>query len=200
MRRSRQELVVKAVTLLVVLGGWEIAGRFVNPLFLSSPSAIAVAFYSLMGSGELPQAIASSLLAFYAWWGSQLPSPRLALAAFAVAVSGICCDVSAESLYIGWLPRDLATVGPLATLLTGGAANGLYTVAGMMLTLGTPSLRGRLRAWTWAVWASGAGLTASALAGSVTGMIVSTGIMMPMFCPWVVVLGRHLGSSDGRRI
>ena len=64
MRSSRQEFVIKAVTLLIVLGGWEIAGRYVNPLFLSSPSAIAVAMYSLTSSGELPQAIASSLLAF----------------------------------------------------------------------------------------------------------------------------------------
>jgi ABC-type nitrate/sulfonate/bicarbonate transport system permease component len=65
MKSSRQELVVKAVTLLVVLGGWEIAGKYVHPLFLSSPSAIAVAFYDLMASGELPQAIGSSLLAFF---------------------------------------------------------------------------------------------------------------------------------------
>ena len=64
MRSSRQEFVIKAVTLLIVLGGWEIAGRYVNPLFLSSPSAIAVAFVNLTASGELPQAIASSLLAF----------------------------------------------------------------------------------------------------------------------------------------
>jgi NitT/TauT family transport system permease protein len=64
MRSSRQEFFVKAVTLLVVLVGWEIAGRYVNPLFLSSPSAIAVALYGLTASGELPQAIASSMFAF----------------------------------------------------------------------------------------------------------------------------------------
>jgi NitT/TauT family transport system permease protein len=62
---TRQEFVIKAVTLLIVLGGWEVAGRYVNPLFLSSPSAIAVAFYHLTASGELPQAIVSSLLAFF---------------------------------------------------------------------------------------------------------------------------------------
>ena len=60
----KRPFIVKAVTLLVVLGAWEVAGRYVNPLFLSSPSAIAVAFYGLMLSGELPQAIASSLFAF----------------------------------------------------------------------------------------------------------------------------------------
>src|SRR6185436_18972927 len=64
MTSSRQAFAIKAITLLMVLGGWEIAGRYVNPLFLSSPSAIAVAFYDLTASGELPQAIGSSLLAF----------------------------------------------------------------------------------------------------------------------------------------
>jgi len=56
--------VVKAVTLVIVLGGWEIAGNYVNPLFLSSPSAIAVAFYELAASGELLAAILTSLLGF----------------------------------------------------------------------------------------------------------------------------------------
>lgn len=61
---NRKALIVKAITLVVVLSAWEVAGNYVNPLFLSSPSAIAVAFYQLMASGELPQAIGSSLLSF----------------------------------------------------------------------------------------------------------------------------------------
>jgi NitT/TauT family transport system permease protein len=65
MRNGRNELFIKAITLVVVLGAWEIAGKYVNPLFLSSPSAIAGAFIDLMASGELPQAIASSLLSFF---------------------------------------------------------------------------------------------------------------------------------------
>ena len=58
-------LKVKFVTLVIVLAGWEIAGQYVNPLFLSSPSAIAVAFVDLLRSGELLTAIMSSLLAFF---------------------------------------------------------------------------------------------------------------------------------------
>lgn len=58
-------LKVKFVTLVIVLAGWEIAGQYVNPLFLSSPSAIAVAFVDLLRSGELLTAITSSLLAFF---------------------------------------------------------------------------------------------------------------------------------------
>jgi NitT/TauT family transport system permease protein len=65
MKRLSKPLLVKLVTLVIVLGGWEIAGNYVNPLFLSSPSAIAVAFFDLMRSGELPEAIANSLLSFF---------------------------------------------------------------------------------------------------------------------------------------
>lgn len=64
MKPERKPLVVKAVTLAIVLGAWEVAGNYVNPLFLSSPSAIAVAFYELVRSGELIAAIFTSLLSF----------------------------------------------------------------------------------------------------------------------------------------
>lgn len=65
MKSVNKPLVVKAVTLVLVLGAWEIAGSYVNPLFLSSPSAISLAFVDLMRSGELPSAIANSLLSFF---------------------------------------------------------------------------------------------------------------------------------------
>ena len=64
MKPSLNPKVVKAVTLVIVLAGWEIAGKYVNPLFLSSPSAIAVAFYELVRTGELPAAVLTSLLGF----------------------------------------------------------------------------------------------------------------------------------------
>lgn len=64
MSPESKPLVVKLVTLAIVLGAWEIAGKYVNPLFLASPSAIAVAFGELLRSGELIGAIGHSLLAF----------------------------------------------------------------------------------------------------------------------------------------
>ena len=57
-------MTIKAVTLVIVLAGWEVAGRYVNPLFLSSPSAIALAFADLVATGELVRAVFTSLLAF----------------------------------------------------------------------------------------------------------------------------------------
>lgn len=64
MRRELAPLPVKLVTFMVVLAGWEVAGRYVNPLFLSSPSAIVAAFVELVASGELVAAIFTSLLGF----------------------------------------------------------------------------------------------------------------------------------------
>jgi hypothetical protein len=137
-------------------------------------------------------AAALSLLAFYAWWGARLGTTAWGLAAFLVALVGLSCDLAAESLFIGWLPDRLEAVQRAGSLLTGGAANGLYTLAGAILTLQTRSLHGGLFAWTWAVWGAGFALTGATLAGSATGIAVSAGALMILFCPWAAIMGRHL--------
>ena len=145
---------------------------------------------------------ALSLVAFFAWWGAWLPSARWSIAACAVATAGLACDLFAESLFIGWLPQRIETIGQVGSLLTGGAANGLYTLAGAMLTAGTPSLRGWLRAWAWATWASGFALTIFTCARSVPGMIISTAVLMSLLCPWVAVFGWKImrDKSQNRRL
>jgi hypothetical protein len=138
-------------------------------------------------------AAAISLVAFYAWWGSFLGRrPRWVVAALAVAAAGLACDLFAESLLIGWLPRDYDRIAPLATACTGAAANGLYTLAGIMLTLLTRSLRGLGLAFTWAVWLAGLALTGCSLARLPLGIAVATGVLFALFCPWTVWLGRTL--------
>jgi hypothetical protein len=133
-----------------------------------------------------------SLVAFFAWWGAWISSHRLDLLALVIALTGLVFDLSAESLLIGWLPDRIDTVAPLASVLTGGAANGLYSVAGALLTLCTPALRGALRALAWAVWASGFALTIFTISGSVSGMVISTAALMTLLCPWVAAFGWHL--------
>ncbi|HTF57557.1 MAG TPA: hypothetical protein VK661_10020 [Planctomycetota bacterium] len=135
-------------------------------------------------------AAALSLAAFYGWWGTRLPDPRPGRWAFAITLVGLAADLTAETLYIGWAPLDEATMR-VAGLLTGGVGNGLYTVAGIVLTLATP-MGGLLRGITWAVWASGAALTAGAIAGSVTAMSISTAALLTLFCPWCAWLGWKL--------
>jgi hypothetical protein len=142
-------------------------------------------------------AAAISLVAFYAWWGGFLRRTAWAVAALGVASAGIACDLFADSLMIGWLPRDYGRIAPLATTLTGAAANGLYTLAGVVLTLATRSLRGPLLALTWAVWLAGGALTVSTLARAPLAMAISTGVLFALFCPWTLWLGRTLSSSAG---
>jgi hypothetical protein len=77
-------------------------------------------------------------------------------------------------------------------LLTGGMANGLYTLGGIILTLATPDLRGGLRAWAWLAWACGILLSVFAFAGSPTGCAVSATALFLLFCPWVAVAGKAL--------
>ena len=106
------------------------------------------------------------------------------------------------------LPNRFSSAGYLIELiqllrwllfLTGGAANGLYSVAGALLTLCTPALRGALRALAWAVWASGFALTIFTISGSVFGMVISTAALMTLLCPWVAVFGWQLTREKTER-
>ena len=138
-------------------------------------------------------AAAITLVGFYAWWGSFIRDPRRALAAVVIASAGLCCDLFAESLLIGWLPERYDTAAPLATWLTGGAANGLYTASGILLTLASASLLTRgLAALAWAAWIPGVALTICSLTGFALGIAASTTLLFMFFCPFVVLLGRHL--------
>jgi hypothetical protein len=139
-----------------------------------------------------------SLVAFYAWWGGFLEQPRWGLAAVAIAAVGLSCDFAGESILIAWLPHDYERLARAATLLSGASANGLYTLAGIVLTIVTPSIRGFLRAMTWAMWLAGAALTALAIADSPLGISVATAILFAMFCPWLLLVGRALRSSRFR--
>lgn len=130
-----------------------------------------------------------SLVAFFAWWACRIDRPGWGVAAFAVSVFGLACDVFAESLFIGWLPADIEAISPVGTILTAVAANGSYTVAGVILTLASKSLGRFMRAWAWAIWLSGIALTASGLAGGAAGLVASTAVMMTLFCPWAAIFG-----------
>lgn len=174
-----------AVVMLVALrNGTEVVPNFATrALYIEQHAAL------WRGGWVVWIAAASSLLAFYAWWGAWLPSRGWGIAACIIAIAGFSCDLLAESLMIGWLPQRIETLAPLASLLTGGAANGLYTIAGILLTVGTRSLRGPLRIWAWTTWASGLALTVFTVVGSVVGITISTAVLMTLFCPWVAVLG-----------
>lgn len=60
-RARSKAWIVRIAAIIVVLGGWQIVGRQINPLFMSYPTAIAQAAIAMISSGELLQALRSSL-------------------------------------------------------------------------------------------------------------------------------------------
>lgn len=53
--------IIRLLSVVFVIGAWEVLGRQVDPLFMSFPSAIAVSAARLVSTGELMVALASSL-------------------------------------------------------------------------------------------------------------------------------------------
>jgi len=132
---------------------------------------------------------ALSLLGFYAWWGARLPRPAVGHLALGLAALGLVCDLLGESLLIAWLPERLAALHRPASLLTGGAANGLYTLAGITLTLATPWLNRPLRLWAWAAWLAGLGLSLATLLDSPPAQVISGAALMLLFVPFCAAFG-----------
>ncbi|HEY5380053.1 MAG TPA: ABC transporter permease [Pseudolabrys sp.] len=63
-RRPLPRWIITTTSLACLLILWEIFGRDINPVFGSYPTAIAVAFWELLRSGELASALADSLRSF----------------------------------------------------------------------------------------------------------------------------------------
>jgi len=123
---------------------------------------------------------AVSLIGFYAWWGARIGN----VAAVAIAAAGIVCDFSGESMFIAFPALERT-----ASLLTGGAANGLYTIAGILLTLETPRLP--LRWLAWIAWASGIALVIVTIVNLPTGVMIASAALMISFIPFVIVISRQ---------
>jgi hypothetical protein len=166
---------------------------------------------------------AASLVGFYAWWGSRLDGikysesantamrTKLAIAAVVLTALGMVCDFSGEGSLIlvlvervphtlrglsgSWDPAPFTNVERAFTLLSAGAANGLYTVGGILLTLLTPNLPTWVRVSMWITWLAGVAMTLAAVANSVIGMSISTVVLFPPFLVWVAWMGARWSRS-----
>ena len=65
-RREMPGWMITAISLVVLISAWQLFGRDINPVFGSYPSAIAVAGWNLLVSGDLLTALISSLKSFLA--------------------------------------------------------------------------------------------------------------------------------------
>lgn len=153
-------------------------------------------------------AAAVSLLGLYAWWAARVRPRHWAILGVLAAAAGLACDLSGEALLIAWLPEraaqmlaaggndlaqsQFASMQQRATTLTAGLANGLYTLGGIVLTLASTRLRGWFLGMTWCIWIAGIGMSVSAAAGFLSGIMVSTAVLFPLFIVWSFMLGRKL--------
>ncbi|HEY7061807.1 MAG TPA: hypothetical protein VII06_10020 [Chloroflexota bacterium] len=140
-----------------------------------------------------------ALLAFYValagQWGRRAPL-RCALALLLTA-AGVADDLAAQAVYMGVAPRlepEAFQVAELAAgLLTGYVANGLYTLAGLLLVwAGAAELPGYLVALSLPVWAAGLALSAATLMDSPGGQFWSVAVLMPTVVVWTALMGRWL--------
>jgi hypothetical protein len=138
---------------------------------------------------------AASLVGLLAWWGARLGAVRLATVAVSVAFLGLVCDLSGEGLLALALldpPAGSATLDHLVRIdrwarwLTAGAANGLYTAGGIVLTVATPD--GSLPAWVrgalWLTWLGGAAMSLAAVGGRPQSLALASAVLFLSLLAW----------------
>jgi hypothetical protein len=136
-------------------------------------------------------AAALSLLAFFRWWAARIGWSPVARLAIALAVAGVLFDIAAEARLIGWSPGQPFDVDS-ALRQSGVAANGLYSVAGLLLVSRTRGLSAPLAVWSWAVWLAGIALAIAAARSNDDASRLFTAVLFALFVPWLVVFGRRL--------
>lgn len=86
------------VALILIV--WEIVGPFINPIFFSYPSKIAIAFYELTMSGDLPYYLGQSLeVMFYGLISAVVVGIPLAVAMARVRWLDWALDLPLNALY-----------------------------------------------------------------------------------------------------
>ena len=143
-------------------------------------------------SGWLTWSVAAiSLLAFYVAIAMRLRGV-VSFTAVAVATAGAAVDVTTHARLIafGRFDRELE-------VLTGFAANGLYTVALVMLVVaGRHVLPRAAIALAVPVALAGLVLAIAAIRNEPRLEIASSAVLFPLFVLWTIVIGRWLRSGE----
>ena len=120
-------------------------------------------------------------------------------AAVLIAALGATCDLTGEGITVltlvehalsvaghgaAWNLADFLALERVATLLTAGVANALYTLGSAVLMIHTKPLPTPVRAAMCATWVAGIGMTLSAMFDHVDGMVLTTTILFPLLIAW----------------
>jgi hypothetical protein len=124
---------------------------------------------------------------------------QLSAAGVLLAAIGMICDWTGESISAFALVESAVSPNAgfesflkeerSAMLLTAGAANFFYSLGGLLLMLATPDLPRWVRGTMWATWAAGLVMALSAVAGVISGIVVTTVLLFPLLIVWVGWMG-----------
>jgi hypothetical protein len=153
-----------------------------------------------LGGWMLWQVAAISLIAFYGVLALRFRGVW-SVVAMGVATAGLAIDFVCETRYIGVLPdlrgAAFAALDRELEVLIGYAANGLYTVALVLLVLaGWRELPRLALVLAGPVAASGFALAAASLAHDARLETVTSAILFPLFTLWILLVGFWLRRSE----
>jgi hypothetical protein len=140
---------------------------------------------------------AISLLGFFVALAAR--APILCELALLCAAGGLAADLGAETILVAVSPsltgETYATAESIAVALTGYLGNGLYAVAGILLTwAGRREVPPGLLWLAVAVWVAALWLSVATLASSAAGQFASAAVLMPLFVLWAGLTGRWLST------
>jgi hypothetical protein len=153
-----------------------------------------------IGGWMLWQVAAISLIGFYGVLALRFRGV-LSVMAMGVATAGLAIDFVCETRYIGVLPElrgaAFAALDRELEVLIGYAANGLYTVALVLLVVaGWRELPRLALVLAVPVVGSGFALAAASLAHDARLETAFSAILFPLFTLWIVVVGIWLRKSE----
>jgi hypothetical protein len=146
------------------------------------------------------QIAAVSLLAFYGVLAMRFRGV-LSITAMAAATAGLAIDFICEARYMGVLPdlraEAFSALDRELEVLIGYAANGLYTIALVLLVIaGWRQLPKAALALAGSVAAAGFALALASLAHNPRLELITSAILFPLFTLWVIVVGLWLRRSE----
>jgi hypothetical protein len=150
-----------------------------------------------------------SLLAFVVVWAAHLLEQRTArigtILACLLCAAGVASDLIGETVNLvgPTAPRatleDYIHAARLYAILSVAIANGLYCVAGLLLSViawRIGSLHGYVGILGFGMWIVGLVLTGMAVAGNEQGMVVTGGAVMVLFIPWAAMVGWRMRAAS----
>jgi hypothetical protein len=191
---------IACVGILLVRGGTEAEAEMAARLkWVTDYTALWTANWMIWAVASM------SLVTFFVVWRARLVelagSRVQTLLACLVCTVGLVFDLAGESVNVVWLTRPGLNVDEfrrgarLYALLSPAAANGLYCLAGLTLSVVSgrvgflPGWIGRLGYVTWMV---GLTLTVATVVDLRWLIVITGGAVMMLFIPWAACLGWRL--------